>query len=103
MHDKPNMAQIRACHPWLEAEIKVVEPRLVVALGASAAQILLGPNFRLTQHRGEIVRSDWAGPTMATYHPSAILRAPDHDARARMRRQFTDDLRHAAQALSERV
>src|SRR5256885_9535506 len=51
MHDKPNMAEIRACHPWLEAEIKVVQPRLVVALGASAAQILLGPKFRLTQHR----------------------------------------------------
>lgn len=101
MHDKPNVREVLACHPWLEAEIQAVRPQLVVALGATAAGALLGSKFRLTRQRGEVVASAWAGPVLATYHPSAILRAPDHNARERMREEFTADIRKASQSLSK--
>jgi uracil-DNA glycosylase family protein len=77
IHKKPNMAEITACRPWLEAEIEVVRPRALVCLGATAAQALLGRSFRVTRQRGEFVESDLAPLVTATIHPSAILRAPD--------------------------
>jgi uracil-DNA glycosylase family protein len=95
IHATPKVYEIRACRPWLEAELKVVKPSLVVALGATAAQTLLGPTFRLTQHRGEILRSDLADKIMATLHPSAILRVPDDDRDEAMR-GFIADLKAAA-------
>jgi uracil-DNA glycosylase family protein len=79
IHKKPNLDEITACRPWLEAEISVVRPRALVCLGATAAQALLGKQFRVTQHRGEFVESDLAEFVSATVHPSSILRARDAD------------------------
>jgi len=97
IHAKPTSREIAACRPWLAAEIAAVRPRLVVALGATAAQSLLGPKFRLTQHRGEALF--WEPPStwvMATVHPAAILRAPDSASRRRETVHFVADLRAAA-------
>ena len=80
IHQKPNWSEIAACFPWLEAELAVVKPRVLVCLGATAAQALLGRQFRVTQHRGEPVESDLAPVVIATVHPSSILRAEDRDA-----------------------
>jgi DNA polymerase len=98
LHKKPNAAQVRACNPWLREEIRLVQPRLVVALGSTAAQALLGNAFRVTQHRGEVVQSDWAGPVLATVHPSSVLRAPD-EYRADARREFFEDVAKVAKYL----
>lgn len=95
IHAKPKVTEIRACEPWLEAEIAVVRPKLVVALGATAAQVLLGPAFRLTKHRQELMPSQW-GPVVATVRPSSILRAPDSESRARELAAFIEDLRFSA-------
>jgi DNA polymerase len=81
IHKKPNRAEIGACMPWLAAEIAAIRPAVVVCLGATAAQALLGGAFRLTQHRGEFFAHEWAPHVMATLHPSAILRAPDEEQR----------------------
>jgi DNA polymerase len=99
LHKKPNTVEIEACHPWIEAELRAVRARAVVALGATAAQSLFGPQFRITRERGRVFPSSWAPLTMATYHPSAILRAPDADARAQMRAEFTADLQAAVSSL----
>jgi uracil-DNA glycosylase len=96
IHATPKVYEVRACRPWLEAEIRVVRPALVVALGATAAQTLLGSGFRLTKHRGEVLQSDLAGRVMATLHPSAILRAPDAEARDEAMRGFVADLKVVA-------
>jgi uracil-DNA glycosylase len=80
IHQKPNWAEMTACRPWLEAEIEVVRPRVLVALGATAAQSLLGRQFRVTKQRGELVDSPLAEHVTATIHPSAILRADDREA-----------------------
>ena len=80
IHQKPNWAEMTACRPWLEAELAVVAPRVLVALGATAAQTLLGRQFRVTKQRGEPVDSPLAEIVLATIHPSAILRAEDRDA-----------------------
>jgi uracil-DNA glycosylase len=95
LHKKPNAAQVRACKPWLEEELRLVKPRVVVALGSTAAQAILGPKFRVTAHRGEVVASEWAGPVIATVHPSSVLRAPD-DARDDARREFFRDIAKVA-------
>jgi DNA polymerase len=95
IHEKPNGAERRACHPWLEAEIRFVSPRIVVCLGATAAQALLGAGFRLTQHRGEVLRSVWAAHVMATIHPSALLRLQERSEREAAYRAFVADLRKA--------
>jgi DNA polymerase len=95
LHKKPSAAQVRACTPWLKEELRLVRPRLVVALGSTAAQALLGPRFRVTVHRGEVVGSEWAGPVIATVHPSAVLRAPD-EARDEARREFFQDIAKVA-------
>jgi DNA polymerase len=99
LHKKPNAAEIRACHPWLEAEIRVVKPRVIVALGATAAQALLGNQFRVTRDRGKPIPSEWAEVVVATVHPSAVLRAPD-DARDEARREFVADLERVAAYLN---
>ena len=95
LHKKPNAAEIRACRPWLEEEIRVVKPRVIVALGATAAQALLGKQFRVTRDRGKPMLSELAEAVVATVHPSSILRAPD-DARDEARREFVADLRRVA-------
>ncbi len=95
IHQKPNTSEVRACHPWLEAEIAAVEPQLVVALGATAAQSLLGSTFRLTKHRGELFDSSLGPLVTATIHPSAILRADDAD-RPREYAAFVNDLSRVA-------
>jgi len=98
LHKKPNAAEVRACRPWLEWEIRLVKPRIIVALGATAAQSLLGPGFKVTERRGEPVASEWAEAVIATVHPSSVLRAPS-EVRERARREFFEDLRRAAQYL----
>ena len=75
LHEKPNAVQIQACRPWLEAEIRLVAPRIVVCLGATAAQALLGAAFRVTKQRGQFFESPWGPLIMATVHPSSILRS----------------------------
>jgi DNA polymerase len=92
MHTKPSAREVSACRPWLEAEISVVAPQVIVCLGATAAQSLLGASFRITRERGRIMPSTWAPWIMATYHPSAILRAPEEAQRDQMRREFIADL-----------
>ena len=99
IHQKPKAIEVRACEPWLEAELRVVHPRIVVALGATAAQALLGSTFRLTKHRGEILSSPLASQVLATVHPSSILRAPDSATRHRELGKFIEDLRHVASML----
>jgi uracil-DNA glycosylase len=101
IHKKPNSLQITACRPWLEAEIARVRPRVVVLLGATAAQAMMGAKFRVTQERGKIVSSSFAPHVMATVHPSSILRAPDDESRRRERQQFLQDLRALAKFLEE--
>jgi len=98
LHKKPAPGEVRACHPWLEQEIRLVRPRVIVALGATAAQALLGPKFKVTEQRGRTVKSEWAGTVIATVHPSAVLRAPA-DAREQARRAFFADLRRVARVL----
>ena len=88
--------KIAACRPWLDAELDVLKPRVLVALGATAAQALLGKDFRATQQRGEFLESPLAGSVMATVHPSSILRAPDEETRHREMRRFVDDLKKVA-------
>src|SRR5689334_718843 len=83
IHKKPNTAEISACRPWLDTEIELVKPRVIVCLGATAAQALIGPTFRVTMSRGEFIPSTLAAYVMATVHPSSILRAPDDEARHR--------------------
>ena len=100
IHQKPNAAEIAACRPWLDAEIQVVKPRAIVCLGATAAQALLGRQFKVSVHRGAFVPSPLAPLVLATVHPSSILRAPDEDARRDEMRRFTDDLRVVAHALN---
>jgi len=99
LHKKPNAIEISACRPWLEAEIGVVRPQVVVLLGATAAQGILGRDFRVTQHRGEWMKSEIAPYVLATVHPSSILRAPDDDARHEEMRKLIEDLKVVAQRL----
>jgi uracil-DNA glycosylase family protein len=99
LHEKPNRAEITACRPWLEAEVAVVRPRLVVCLGATAAQAVLGASFRVTRDRGRLFASDLAPAVMATVHPSSILRAPDAASRESEMRDFIRDLLQAAEEL----
>ena len=102
LHKKPNALEISACRPWLDAEIKVVKPEVVVLLGASAAQGIMGRQFRVSQQRGQWVQSNIAPLVMATVHPSSILRAPDDDSRHEEMRRFVDDLKKVAAQLQQR-
>jgi DNA polymerase len=102
IHNKPNSMEIAACFPWLEAEIAAVKPKIVVALGATAAQALFGKAFRVTRDRGKLVPSRFAPYAMATVHPSSLLRAPDEETRHREIAHFTEDLKKAATLLKKR-
>jgi uracil-DNA glycosylase len=93
IHQKPNAEELAACRPWLDAELSVLAPRVLVALGATAAQALLGRSFRVTKQRGVPVESDLAPKVLATVHPSSILRAPDEAARREAYEAFVADLR----------
>ena len=101
IHQTPKRFEIDACRPWLTEELRVVEPEALVLLGATAAKALLGSAFRLTRHRGEFLDSELAPLVTATIHPSAILRAPDDEARTEQRRSFAADLGVVAGALTD--
>jgi len=100
IHKKPNAAEISACRPWLEVEIAMVKPRILVCLGATAAQALLGRSFKVSQQRGRFVDSPLAPIATATVHPSSILRAPDDEARRLEMEQFVTDLEKIAVELA---
>jgi len=100
IHKKPNAEEIAACRPWLDAELAVVQPRVLVCLGATAAQALLGRQFRVTRQRGQFVESPLAPRVTATVHPSSILRAPDEETRRQEMKAFIEDLAMVARALS---
>ncbi|HEX5219853.1 MAG TPA: UdgX family uracil-DNA binding protein [Verrucomicrobiae bacterium] len=99
IHKKPNAREIAACHPWLQAELEVLKPKLLVCLGATAAQALLGREFRVSQQRGELVESKLAPNVIATVHPSSILRAPDDETRRAEVKLFVSDLKKAAKVI----
>jgi uracil-DNA glycosylase len=99
MSKKPSPRHITACKPWLEAELELVKPQIIVCLGATPAQFFLGRDFRVTRDRGTIYGEERGPWIMATYHPAAILRVPDRESRERMRRLFVDDLRRALERL----
>jgi DNA polymerase len=99
IHKKPSQLQITACRPWLDSELEVVRPEVVVCLGATAAQALLGRNFRVSQQRGQMVESPLAPFVTATVHPSSILRAPDDESRHRETELFVADLKRVAAVL----
>ncbi len=101
IHKKPRLQEIIACHPWLEAEIEAVAPRIIVCLGATAAQALLGSAFRVTAQRGQIIKKQDYPPILATVHPSSILRAPDEKRRHHERQLFIADLKKAARVILE--
>jgi uracil-DNA glycosylase family protein len=102
IHQKPNWAEMTACRPWLEAELEVVQPDVLVCLGATAAQSLLGRQFRVTKMRGVPVESELAPNVVATVHPSSILRAPDEAARQQAMRDFIRDLKAVAELIKSR-
>jgi len=101
IHKKPKASEIAACRPWLFAEIALLKPQLIVCLGATAAQALLGKDFRVTKHRGEFMESDLAPQVTATIHPSAILRAPDEATRNAELKSFVEDLKSIARVISK--
>ena len=102
IHKKPKPHQVQACRPWLDAEIAAIRPRVLVCLGATAAQALLGRAFRVSQQRGRFVPSSLAPYVLATVHPSSLLRAPDDETRQREMTRFIADLKTAAGVLRER-
>jgi DNA polymerase len=101
IHKKPNSQEINACLPWLQAEIAVVKPKAILLLGATAAQALLGSQFRVTKQRGQLIESPLAQYVMATVHPSSILRAPDIETRRVEYREFVEDLKKLARLLKD--
>jgi uracil-DNA glycosylase family protein len=98
LHKKPNSREIAACRPWLEAELRLVRPKLVVAMGSTAAQTMFGPSFRVTRERGKVLSSKLAPQVLATVHPSSLLRQPDEQSRHREYKSFVADLRVAGEA-----
>ena len=102
IHKKPNAREITACRPWLEAEISLVKPKVIVCLGATATQALLGSKFKVTRQRGQFIESTLAPYIMATVHPSSILRAPDDETRHEEKRKFIEDLKRVAHVLGGR-
>jgi uracil-DNA glycosylase family protein len=99
IHKKPNAVEISACRPWLDAEIALIRPRAIVCLGATAAQAIIGPRFRVTRDRASFVESPLADFVTATVHPSSILRAPDEARRRQEREYFIEDLRKIREAV----
>ena len=102
IHQKPNSREIAACRPWLEAELRLVKPKLLVCLGATAAQTIFGPSFRVTRERGKVMSSKFAPRVLATVHPSSLLRQPDEESRQREYKNFVADLRTAMNAASQK-
>jgi DNA polymerase len=102
IHKKPNSLEIAACRPWLDVEIELVRPEVIVCLGATAAQALLGSSFRVTRQRGQLLPFQLAPQILATVHPSSILRAPDDATRKREFERMVEDLRVVANALLRR-
>ena len=100
IHAKPTLGEVRACRPWLETELAIVKPEVIVCLGATAAQTLMGPKFKITVERGKFFDTPWAPWLTATIHPSAILRMPDEVARREAREMFVEDLRRVAKRLA---
>jgi DNA polymerase len=103
IHQKPTAYEIDACRPWLEAELQAIRPRILVALGATAARALFGSKFRVTRERGVLFPSPWAELATATMHPSAILRIPEDDLRRAERARLFDDLAAIGRALRGRT
>lgn len=103
IHKKPRVSEIKACRPWLEAELRAVKPRILVCLGATAAQSVLGPQFKLMQSRGKVLVSAMADSVVATIHPSAVLRAPDAEGRRAAYDALVADLKVVAKALRSGV
>lgn len=100
IHDKPDSMEIRACVPWLQAEIEILKPKIIVCLGATAAQTLLGKQFRVTVQRGQFIESTFGNALItATIHPSSILRSPDKTSRQKEMQRFVEDLRKIATRL----
>ena len=99
IHKKPNAVEIRACRPWLESEIAVVRPRAIVCLGSTAAQVVIGPKFKVSVQRATFVESPLAPFVTATVHPSSILRAPNDEARRVETKRFIDDLKKIRKAI----
>jgi uracil-DNA glycosylase family protein len=102
IHKKPNSREIAACRPWLEGESRFVKPQLVVCLGATAAQTIFGPSFRVTRERGKVLSSTFAPKVVATVHPSSLLRQPDENSREREYAHFVADLRMAWRAAGKK-
>src|SRR5438445_7243626 len=100
IHQKPNSREIAACRPWLEAELRIVRPNLVVAMGATAAQAIFGPGFRVTRERGKVLSSKLAPSVLATVHPSSLLRQHDEESSQRENKNFIDDLTDASRCAS---
>ena len=98
IHQKPNSREVAACRPWLEAELRVIRPKLLVILGSTAGQAIFGTSFRVTRERGKVVSSKFAPRVVATVHPSSLLRQPDEEARDREYKRFVADLRVAVKA-----
>jgi DNA polymerase len=102
IHKKPRVSEMKACRPWLEAELRAVKPAVIVCLGAVAAQSVLGPQFKLMQNRGKVVPSELAERVVATIHPSAVLRAPDSAGRAEAYAMLVADLKVVAHVIDGR-
>ena len=100
LHEKPNRTEIQSCLPWLTSELEVIQPEVLVCLGATAAQTLLGASFRVTKQRGEFLESDWARHVTATVHPASVLRQRSDKDRRKARDQFIEDLRMVAGVLN---
>ena len=98
IHHKPNSREVAACRPWLEAELRIVRPKLLVVLGSTAGQAIFGPSFRVTRERGKVLSSKFAPKVVATVHPSSLLRQPDEESRHREYARFVSDLRIAVKA-----
>jgi uracil-DNA glycosylase family protein len=101
LHQTPDRAEIEACRPWLAAELAILRPRVLVCLGTTASKALLGPDFRLMKERGKFLQTPWAPKLLATFHPSAVLRAQDEAGQARVYRTLVADLGLAAAALAD--
>ena len=102
IHKKPNPREIAACRPWLEAELRLVRPKLLVCLGSTAGQAIFGSSFRVTRERGKVLSSKLASKVVATVHPSSLLRQPDEESREREYRNFVADLGVALKAAGEK-
>ncbi len=101
IHQKPNSREIAACRPWLEAELRLVKPKLLLCLGSTAGQAIFGPSFRVTRERGKVLSSRLAPKVVATVHPSSLLRQPDEESREREYRNFVADLCVAVKTAGE--